>query len=77
VPCSFSTSYSAAVSDQTSARECLQEVCLGLKAAKQMEEKTSLLNDLWPSAVADVIRTTLDELDDLENWMASSLKTLV
>lgn len=47
------------------------------RKAKLMEAKTSLLNDLWPSAVADVIGATLDELDDLENWMASSLKTLV
>ena len=55
----------------------MQEIGVALKAAKQMEEKTTLLNDLWPSVVADVIGTTLDELDDLENWMASKLKTLV
>jgi hypothetical protein len=52
-------------------------VDVGLKAAKEMEEKTNLLNELWPSAVVDVIETTLHELDDLENWMASSLKKLV
>ena len=55
----------------------MQEVGVGLSAAKQMEAKTNLLNDLWPNVVADVIKTTLHELDDLENWMASSLKKLV
>ena len=50
---------------------------VALDAARQMEAKTNLLNDLWPKVVADVIETTLHELDDLENWMASSLKKLV
>ena len=79
VSCSFPCSFAVAtcLSDQTDPRECLQAVDVGLKAAKEMEEKTNLLNELWPSAVADVIETTLDELDDLENWMALSLKKLV
>lgn len=48
-----------------------------MQAAKEMEEKTNALNDLWPSAVANLIETTLEELDDLENWMASSLNKIV
>ena len=54
-----------------------QEVNVGVQAAKEMEEKTNALNDLWPSAVANLIETTLEELDDLENWMASSLNKIV
>lgn len=54
-----------------------QEVSAGLKVAKEMEQKINLLNDLWPKAVADVVETTLHELDDLENWMALSLSKLV
>ena len=49
----------------------------GVEAAKLMEEKIKLLNELWPSAVEELIDTTLLELDDLENWMASSLNKLV